>query len=184
VNTLLKSVLVGKTNFNTLEKELFTIAREYLIQMLAAFLEHLDQIIHYSAEWEGWEVVGIRERTLETTLGVLSYPRRYYKKRTLSGAYAYTFLLDELLGIPPRAHFSPRLSEIAVMLAAEQTYRKAKETLKTISHETIHQDVQVAGEHIKKWDGETGLDGTGTRVVPLLIIEVDGAMIKHQQNGV
>jgi len=186
VIALLKSVLAGKTNFNSLEKELFTIAREYLIQMLAAFLEHLDQIILYSAEREGWEVVGIRERTLETTLGVLIYPRRYYKKRTLSGAYAYTFLLDELLGIPPRAHVSPRLNEIAVMLAAEQTYRKAKETLESalgvsISHETIHQDVQVAGEHIKKWDGETDLDGTGTRVVPLLIIEVDGAMIKHQR---
>jgi len=186
VSVLLKSVLAGKTNFNTLEKELFTIVREYLIQMLVAFLEHLDRLILYSAQREGWEVVEIRERTLETTLGVLSYPRRYYKKRTLSGAYAYTFLLDELLGIPPRAHVSLRLSEIAVMLAAEQTYRKAKETLKTalgvsISHETIHQDVQVAGEHLKKWDGETGLDGTGARVVPLLIVEVDGAMIKRQR---
>jgi len=50
VSTLLKSVLVGKTNFNSLEKELFTIAREYLIQMLAAFLEHLDRLILYSAE--------------------------------------------------------------------------------------------------------------------------------------
>jgi hypothetical protein len=186
VSTLLKSVLAGETNFNSLEKELFTIAREYLIQMLAAFLEHLDRLILYSAEREGWEVVEVRERTLETTLGVLSYPRRYYKKRTLSGAYAYTFLLDELLGIPPRVHVSPRLSEIAVMLAAEQTYRKAKETLETalgvrVSHETIHQDVQVAGEHLKKWDGETGLDGAGTRVVPLLIVEVDGAMIKRQR---
>jgi len=43
------------------------------------------------------------------------------------------------------------------MLAAEQNYRKAAETLSkalgvSISHETIHQDVQVAGEHLKKWD--------------------------------
>lgn len=186
VSALLKSVLVGKTNFNSLEKELFTIAREYLIQMLAAFLEHLDRLILHSAKREGWEVVEIKERTLETTLGALSYSRRYYKKRALSGAYAYTFLLDELLGIPPRVHVSPRLSEIAVMLAAEQTYRKAKETLKTalevsVSHETIHQDVQVAGEHLKKWDGKTGLDGAGTRIVPLLIVEADGAMIKRQR---
>lgn len=186
VSTLLKSVLAGKTNFNTLEKELFTIAREYLIQMLVAFLEHLDQFILYSAERESWEVVEIKERTLETTLGVLNYSRRYYKKRTLSGAYAYTFLLDELLGIPPRARISPQLGEIAVMLAAEQTYRKVEETLKTtlgvsISHETIHQDVLVAGEHLKKWDEKTALDGIGARIVPLLIVEVDGAMIKRQR---
>jgi len=56
------------------------------MQMLATFLEHLDHLILYSAEREGWEVVKIRKRTLETTLGVLTYRRRYYKKRTLSGA--------------------------------------------------------------------------------------------------
>ncbi|MEW6274938.1 MAG: ISLre2 family transposase [Bacillota bacterium] len=188
VGTLIKSVLAGKINFNTLEKELFAIAREYLLTMLGAILEHLDQLILYSAEREGWEVVEIRKRTIETTLGVLTYQRRYYKKRTLSGAYAYAFLLDEFLGLPARVHVSPRLSEIAVLLAAEQTYRKAAETLATalgvsISHETIHQDVQVAGEHLKKWDGETALDNTGTRIVPLLIIEVDGAMIKRQRRS-
>jgi hypothetical protein len=186
VSTLIKSVLAGEINFNTLEKELFAIARDYLMQMLASFLEYLDRCIFYSAEREGWEVVNIRERALETTLGVLTYRRRYYKKRTLSGAYAYVFLLDELLGIPARVHVSPRLNEIAVMLAAEQTYRKAAETLSqalgvSISHETIHQDVQVAGEHLKKWDKETALDNTGTRIVPLLIIEVDGAMVRRQR---
>lgn len=185
VSTLLTSVLAGKINFNTLEKELFTIARDYLMQMLRAVLEQLDQLILYSAQREGWEVADIKERTLETTLGLLTYNRRYYKKRTLSGVYTYTFLLDELLGIPPKAHVSPRVNELAVMLAAEQTYRKAAETLEllgiSISHETIHQDVQVAGEHLKKWDAETALDHTGKRVVPLLIIEADGAMLKHQR---
>lgn len=188
VSTLIKSVLAGEINFNNLEKELFAIARDYLLQMLASFLEYLDYLLLYSAEREGWEVVRIKERTLETTLGVLTYRRRYYKKRTLSGAYAYAFLLDELLGIPARVHVSPRLNEIAVMLAAEQTYRKAAETLRealgvSISHETIHQDVQVAGEHLKKWDGETASDNTGTRIVPLLIIEVDGAMVKRQRRS-
>jgi len=186
VSTLIKSVLAGEINFNALEKELFAIAREYLMQMLASFLEHLDCLILHSAEREGWEIVRIKERTLETTLGVLTYRRRYYKKRTLSGAYAYAFLLDELLGIPARVRVTPRLNEIAVMLAAEHTYRKAAETLRevlgvSISHQTIHHDVQIAGEHLKKWDKETAMDNTGTRIVPLLIIEVDGAMVKRQR---
>jgi hypothetical protein len=185
VSTLIKSVLANKTNFDTLEKELFTIARDYLMHKLGAVLEHLDRLILYSAERESWEVVETRKRTLETTLGVLTYKRRYYKKRTISGACAYAFLLDELLGIPLRAYVSARVSEMAVILAAEQTYRKAAETLQLlgiqISHETIHQDVQVAGEHLKKWDEETALDGTGQRIVPLLVIEVDGAMIKQQR---
>ena len=73
VSTLIKSVLAGEINFNTLEKELFAIARDYLMQMLASFLEYLDRCIFYSAEREGWEVVNIRERALETTLGVLTY---------------------------------------------------------------------------------------------------------------
>ena len=185
VSTLLTSVLAGRINFNTLEKELFTIARNYLMQMLRAVLEHLDQLILHSAQREGWEVAGRKERTLETTLGLLTYSRRYYKKRTLSGAYAYTFLADELLGIPPKARVSPRVNELAVLLAAEQTYRKAAETLDflgiSISHETIHRDVQVAGEHLKKWDKETAFDHTGKRIVPLLIIEADGTMLKQQR---
>lgn len=41
VSTLIKSVLAGEINFNTLEKELFAIARDYLMQMLASFLESL-----------------------------------------------------------------------------------------------------------------------------------------------
>ena len=53
VSTLLTSVLAGRVNFNTLEKELFTIARDYLMQMLRAVLEHLDQLILYSAQREG-----------------------------------------------------------------------------------------------------------------------------------
>jgi transposase-like protein len=61
-----------------------------------------------------------------------------------------------------------------VLLAAEQTYRKAAETLDflgiSISRETIHRDVQVAGAHLKKRDEETALDHTGKRVVPLLIM--------------
>ncbi|MCL6449075.1 MAG: hypothetical protein K6U04_13170 [Armatimonadetes bacterium] len=53
VSTLLTSVLAGRINFNTLEKELFTIARNYLMQMLRAVLEHLDQLILHSAQREG-----------------------------------------------------------------------------------------------------------------------------------
>jgi len=33
----------------------------------------------------------------------------------------------------------------------------------------------------KKWDAETTLDHTGERIVPLLIIEADGAMLKRQR---
>jgi hypothetical protein len=186
-STLISSVLSFGLSFKALEKELFTIARNLCLEMLSQLLEVVDNAILYSAERTGWKVIEIRERTIETSLGVLTFSRRYYKKRTISGSYAYTFLLDEILGLP-QGNISPRVIEMSVSLAAEQTYRKAEETLKAtlgvdISHETIRQAVQIAGAHLKKWDEPTGLDNTGMREVPLLIIEADGVILHQQRRG-
>ncbi len=57
VSTLIKRVLAGEINFNALEKELFAIAREYLMQMLAIFLEYLDCLILHSANGKGGKLL-------------------------------------------------------------------------------------------------------------------------------
>ncbi|MEW5954871.1 MAG: hypothetical protein AB1815_14360 [Bacillota bacterium] len=45
----------------------------------------MDNALLYSAVRSDWEVVEIKERTIETTLGLLTFRRRYYKKRNRSG---------------------------------------------------------------------------------------------------
>lgn len=51
----------------------------------------------------------------------------------------------------------------------------------SMSHESIRKEIQDIGAHIAKWDEKTGIDGTGDKEVPLLVIEADGANIKRQQ---
>lgn len=47
-------------------------------------------------------------RTIVCSLGELTYKRRYYKKQTVNGTWVYTYLLDELLGIPKGTTISPK----------------------------------------------------------------------------
>jgi hypothetical protein len=188
VRALINSVMANKIKFNELERELFKILVELFEQMLKAVLERMDDMITHSAARQGWEIKDTLPRTLDTLVGGIRYKRRYYRKLTATGEYIYSFLLDEILGIEKGKNISPRLREMAATLAAENSYRKSSGFLKemlnvSMSHETIRQEVQAIGEHIAKWDKETGVDGTGTTEVPLLVIEVDGAGIKRQERG-
>jgi len=112
------------------------------------------------------------------------YKRRYYKKRTSDGGHIYGHLLDDLIGLGGGKNLSPQLVQMALLVAANNSYRKSSGILEEllevkISHESIRQAV-TAGEHISQWDQETALDGTGKKVVPILIIEIDGAQLKRQ----
>lgn len=186
VRALINSVMANGLKFNDLESGLFKILRALFEQMLTAVLEKLDDMLKYSAVRQGWEAKDKHDRMIESAVGEIFFRRRYYKKLTATGEYIYSHLLDEVLGIEKGKNLSPRLVEIVASLASENSYRKSSGFLKdmlsvSISHESIRQEVQIIGEHIAKWDKETGTDGTGKKEVALLVIEVDGANIKRQQ---
>lgn len=185
VRALINSVLAGDVNFNGLERELFKILRESFVKVLVAVLEKIDDMLMHSAKRNGWRVHDRHQCEIESIVGPVNFKRRYYKRLTATGGYVYSHLLDDILGLD-RGNITPRLAEIAVSLAAENSYRKCSKFLEDIigvkiSHETIRQEVQAAGEHISKWDKETGLDNTGRKEVLLLVIEVDGALVKRQK---
>ncbi len=117
-----------------------------LEQMLKTVLEQIDNMIKHSAVRQGWEIKDIHERTKETILGQIRYKRRYYKRRTATGQYIYSYLLDEILGIEKGKNLSPHLAEMAASLAAENSYRNSARFLKemlnvSLSHESIRQEV-------------------------------------------
>jgi|GEM_PF-545315 hypothetical protein len=183
---LILNVINNGMDFNTFEREIFRKVAETFCQTIGALLEYIDEALARSLKRAGWEIVCIEERTIITSLGVITYKRRYYKKRLASGAVVYVYLLDELLGLNRVGRISPRLIELGVALATEMSYRKAQEALEeilgvSISHETIRQYVIQTGEHLGKWDRPTGLDDKGEKKVPLLVIEVDGALLSEQR---
>jgi len=185
---LILNVINQGMDFNTLEKKVFRQVAETYCQSLKVLLEHIDEVLARSLKRAGWEIVCLEEQPFVTSLGVITYKRRYYKKRLASGAVVYVYLLDELLGLNKRGSFSPRVIELGVALAAEMSYRKAQEALEeilgvSISHETIRRYAIRTGEHLGKWDGPTGLDDKGEKRVPLLVIEVDGALLSEQRQS-
>lgn len=183
---LILNVINHGMDFNIFEREIFRQVAETYCQTIKALLEHIDEVLARSLKRAGWKIVCIEEKTIITSLGVITYNRRYYKKRLASGAVIYVYLLDELLGLNKGGRISPRLIGLGVALAAEMSYRKVQEALEeilgvSISHETIRQYVIHTGEHLGKWDSPTGLDDKGEKKVPLLVIEVDGALLSEQR---
>lgn len=184
INQLMYSVLSNDLKFNDLEQKLFKVLQELFCTLLAEVLEQLDEQLMCSAKRQGWEVKDNHTRNIESSFGPLSFSRRYYSKTTTTGLKVYSYLLDEALGLGKNKNLSPRLTEMAIILASENSYRTSSKFLEEmlgvkISHEGIRQAVQEAGEQIAKWDNESLLDNSGKKEVPLLVIEVDEVNVKQ-----
>ncbi|HGG63541.1 MAG TPA: hypothetical protein ENK34_03110 [Rhodobacteraceae bacterium] len=78
----------------------------------------------------GWRVVGFRERTVLTRFGEVRIRRRLY----LDEQGRARFLLDELLGLPPRQlAVSVVVVEKVIEVASEMGYRKTGEILASLT---------------------------------------------------
>ncbi len=153
INQLMYSVLSNGLNFNDLEEKLFKLLQELFCTLLAEVLEKIDDYIMCSVKRQGWEVKDNHIRNIESSFGPISFSRRYYSKTTANGLKVYTYLLDDLLGLGKNKNLSPKLIEMAIALASENSYRISSRFLEEmlgvkISHEGIRQAVQEAGEHI------------------------------------
>ncbi|SDL75492.1 UPF0236 family transposase-like protein, partial [Halarsenatibacter silvermanii] len=75
---LILSVLHGQDTFKGVEEELLKILRRKFIELLAEVLEEFDERLMETRDRERLEVKGIRERTIVTVFGKITFERRYY----------------------------------------------------------------------------------------------------------
>lgn len=129
INQLMYSVLSNDLKFNDLEQKLFKVLQELFCTLLAEVLEQLDEQLMCSAKRQGWEVKDNHTRNIESSFGPLSFSRRYYSKTTTTGLKVYSYLLDEALGLGKNKNLSPRLTEMAIILASENSYRTSSKFL-------------------------------------------------------
>lgn len=71
-------------------------AKKSALENLAVWLERMDALL-YSEKPYYLEVVRVQRRTVLTTIGLLSFRRRYYKNEIDGG---YVCLLDSVIKIP------------------------------------------------------------------------------------
>lgn len=135
-----------------------------------------------------------RPRDILTRFGWLRLHRLYVCDKE-SGRHLYP--LDETLGLAPRVHASPWISDLAVALATRLPYRQANHLLQQVvdadlDYRTLYAWVQVAGKKMveEEDDAQVAVFEHG-EVAPsdprereIVVAEVDGTFVKAQrENG-
>jgi len=148
-------------------------------------LEQLDELIYAARDRERYVVKDVRERELETLVGVVRFKRRYYLDR---GEGRFVALLDERLGLADSVRISAGLEELAVFQGMQgPSYRKAEAGIRAayarpvMSHETIRRRVLKTGQRIAEVEARRQAAAQGTRKVPVIFLEVDGLYAHGQQ---
>lgn len=174
-----------------LEKEIQILVQQVAARLLEFALYEIDTRLAKERNPEKYKNIGIRSRTMITTVGAIEIKRRYYKDTETGENH---FLLDETLGLIPRSRVSPRLERMMLDLGTETTFRKASNTLEYlvpgISHMTVWNETQRAGAKAKQETEERqaelfedGIIPEGKHSVKGLNIEADGVMIRQQQTS-
>ncbi len=106
-----------KISFREIEQAAFRIACKTQIEAMRILLEDLDGEIYKNRDKKRYKSLGMRERTVDTILGIpLTFKRRYYKD-CKTGRHG--FLLDEALDLPKRSKQSPLARVLQVSLSSE-----------------------------------------------------------------
>jgi hypothetical protein len=135
-----------------------------------------------------WHVEAYRRHQLVTPWGVVTIRRRLYRR-----GRERLFLLDRLLGWRPGRSYTPKVAQLAALVASQLPFRPASELLEalgiSLSHMTVHRLVQQLGSAIAEQqeqqaealftDGE--LPPSEERQVERLYVEADGVWIHLQR---
>ena len=119
---LVLSVLHGQDTFKGVEEELLKVLRRKFRELLAEVLEEFDEHLMETRDRERLEVKGIRERTIVTFFGKLTFERRYYYDNEVE---EYRYILDETLNLPKHDRISNLVKEKALTMVRDISYRKS-----------------------------------------------------------
>lgn len=109
------------SSFEEIVNKLITDIKIKGLEDIGKFLERMDTFL-YSQKPSYMKVVKIKERTIQTTIGMLHFKRRYYFDE-LEGKYRY--LLDAYLSIPKRNRFMDAVKIKIIEAASIMSYRNA-----------------------------------------------------------
>lgn len=192
---LILSLLYEGESFKGLEEELLQIMREKFREFLVETLEELDEVLMKARDKNDLQVQEIRERTIVTVFGEITFERRYYYD---SKEKEYRYILDEILNLPQHSRVSNLVKEKAITMVRDLSYRKSAARINdllggNISASSLHDWVQKLGrkkeallkeERKKTYEQglvpETEEDADKTEH---LFIEADGVVVNLQDDG-
>ncbi len=120
----LSNILENNLFLHELEHNIFNSTNELNLDILKQILEYLDLEYKNSKERKDkYYVQQTRERTLITSLGLLTFNKTYYKsKKKISGKYEYYSYLEDYLGIAKWAKMTLAAEVILINNALDNGY--------------------------------------------------------------
>ena len=109
------------TSFEVIVNNFIQQGKISTLQALGKLLERIDMFL-YSQKQPFEKVVKIKERTIQTTVGLLRFKRRYYYDEYEN---KYRYKLDAYLNIPKRNRLMNNLKIKIIEAASEMSYEKA-----------------------------------------------------------
>lgn len=176
--------------FKQLEKNIFKWICEIGQNFTKEFLERYDQILMQERDKSKYRHKGLRQTTVKTVYGEVTYHRAVYEVTEEDGWRHFVYLLDETLELEQIGLISTNMAELLVKGITEQSYRAcaaqvSEMTGQTISAMGVWNVIQALGAKVceeEKELTEAHKQGKvcGEKESPVLFEEADGVYIKLQ----
>jgi hypothetical protein len=176
--------------FKELEQNIFRSICEAGQRFTTQLLESYDKQLMEGRDKAVYRHKGLRETTVKTVFGEVTYKRAIYEKASDSGIKSFVYLLDEMLELKNVGLISTNLAEKLVEGITELSYRQCAKkvtemTGQSISAMGVWKVVQSLGEQVCEEEQqlvEAHKKGQvkGTKEAPVLFEEADGVYVKLQ----
>lgn len=187
MNTMINDKTVS---FKEFEKKTYEWGCKICQEFTREFLERYDQMLMEQRDKKKYRNKGLRQTTVKTIFGEVTYKRTVYEYLSENGEKYYVYLLDENLELDPVGLISTNMAELMVHGITEMSYREcaakvSEMTGQTISAMGVWNVIQTLGEKVCEEEKELVKDHKagkvqGEKEVPVLFEEADGVYVKLQ----
>lgn len=187
MNTIIKEKGI---TFKELEKNIFDYICRFGQEMAKEVLETYDRYLMKNRDKAVYRHKGLRESTIKTLFGEVSYQRALYRTVREDGSVDHVFLLDETLQMDNVGLITRNLAEKLVQGITEMSYRECAEkvtemTGQSISPMGVWNVIQALGEEVCQEEKELVKEHKeghiqGEIEVPVLFEEADGVYLRLQ----
>ncbi len=188
---MMKSMIIENgVTFKELEKNIYRWICQIGQEFTKEFLERYDQMLMKERDKSRYRHKGLRQTTIKTLYGEVSYQRAVYAVREEDGTKRFAYLLDETLDLENVGLISTNMAELLVKGITEQSYRAcaaqiSETTGQTISAMGVWNVIQALGAKVCEEEKELTQaykkgKVQGEKEVPVLFEEADGVYLKLQ----
>lgn len=185
-------------SFKEFEKKTYEWGCKICQEFTREFLERYDQMLMNQRDKKKYRNKGLRQTTVKTIFGEVTYRRTVYEYTSENGEKYYVYLLDENMELDPVGLISTNMAELMVHGITEMSYREcaakvSEMTGQRISAMGVWNVIQALGEKVCEDERNLVEDHkagkvNGEKEAPVLFEEVDGVYVKLQgkdrkQNG-